>query len=318
MTGGQAADTSFAAMHRMVMRDKEPLLLVCADTQDHPETVGRLAGVMRDSMRAALAGGRAFDLGHRPQIDDASAEMANREMLSGEARHPFVAPYVLSYVERYVPPGHDGAGAPGAIDERVMVYVMPDGAELNTASLAVFVTAPLNGRDRLYMAAAGEIALLDGSDPVIGVKTLDVGFPPDGETIAAITRMLGMQCDMLRTMHCLLSRPNIVQRRIAPAPASAKNRRLLGRPPLPTYTALLPADGYRTLLDATRASLPTGPHGGTHASPVEHLRRGHYRERNGQRFWVRPTVVNPGHVGPRSRSHYLVRATGSTQTGSAR
>ena len=33
---------------------------------------------------------------------------------------------------------------------------------------------------------------------------------------------------------------------------------------------------------------------GTHASPVPHERRGHYRQcRSGKRVWVRPTVINP-------------------------
>ena len=37
--------------------------------------------------------------------------------------------------------------------------------------------------------------------------------------------------------------------------------------------------------------------GGSHASPREHLRRGHYRTRNGVKYFVRSTVVNEGSKG---------------------
>jgi len=68
------------------------------------------------------------------------------------------------------------------------------------------------------------------------------------------------------------------------------NRRKKGRPELPPYNILKitpPND------NTTRNHL-----GGTHASPREHLRRGHFRmvpTKTGRiRRWVEPTVVNPG------------------------
>lgn len=43
--------------------------------------------------------------------------------------------------------------------------------------------------------------------------------------------------------------------------------------------------------------------GGSHASPREHVRRGHYRTRNGKRYFVRSTVVNEGAIGKVEKSY---------------
>lgn len=43
--------------------------------------------------------------------------------------------------------------------------------------------------------------------------------------------------------------------------------------------------------------------GGSHASPREHVRRGHYRTRNGKRYFVRSTVVNEGSKGKVEKSY---------------
>lgn len=49
-------------------------------------------------------------------------------------------------------------------------------------------------------------------------------------------------------------------------------------------------------LDLTQAKrYPKSSHGGTHASPCEHVRRGHYRRlRNGKTIFVEAKVINPG------------------------
>jgi hypothetical protein len=56
------------------------------------------------------------------------------------------------------------------------------------------------------------------------------------------------------------------------------------------------------VLDARpRAAITRQPGGGTHASPITHLRRGHFRRvpvgpggRDRDMRWIRPTIVNPG------------------------
>lgn len=43
--------------------------------------------------------------------------------------------------------------------------------------------------------------------------------------------------------------------------------------------------------------------GGSHATPREHVRRGHYRTRNGKRYFVRSTIVNEGSKGIVDKSY---------------
>jgi hypothetical protein len=96
---------------------------------------------------------------------------------------------------------------------------------------------------------------------------------------------------------------------VQPTREQQRNRRILKRPPLPAYRHVRSVD-YATVLrvaeeqDRERAAL-----GGTHASPIGHTRRGHWRTRkaSGKRFWVRDHAVNAGSPGP-ARTHYEVRA----------
>ena len=51
---------------------------------------------------------------------------------------------------------------------------------------------------------------------------------------------------------------------------------------------------YHTLMVDSK-TYDSEPMGGTHASPITHLRRGHYRNlKNGNRIWINDTVVNEG------------------------
>lgn len=47
--------------------------------------------------------------------------------------------------------------------------------------------------------------------------------------------------------------------------------------------------------------------GGTHASPAEHLRRGHWRKRNGKLSWVRDTIVCEGKLRSVEKDYEICR-----------
>lgn len=86
----------------------------------------------------------------------------------------------------------------------------------------------------------------------------------------------------------------------APAKLNAKRERN-GKAPLPRVTHV----DTRAYIDAReRASL-----GGTHASPVPHLRRGHVRRlRSGRETWIRDMLVNCRNLSEvQARDHYEVR-----------
>jgi hypothetical protein len=90
--------------------------------------------------------------------------------------------------------------------------------------------------------------------------------------------------------------------------ARAKNL----KPPIPDYQRVLSAP-YVTAIEMRGRRGERGPdQGGTHRSPVAHIRIGHPRDyRDGKRLWIADTLVN---VPPEqraafksSRSHYVVR-----------
>jgi hypothetical protein len=68
-----------------------------------------------------------------------------------------------------------------------------------------------------------------------------------------------------------------------------------------------PFDEYRVLVVKNGSSKEYQPHGGSHGSPREHLRRGHIRIlATGKRIWINSCVVNAG-VGGRIEKSYDMR-----------
>jgi hypothetical protein len=64
----------------------------------------------------------------------------------------------------------------------------------------------------------------------------------------------------------------------------ARQRRIRGKKPLYTYKVIT-ITGKRRVSEVSK--------GGTHASPVAHLRRGHWRTyKSGRKSWVRAAMIN--------------------------
>ena len=59
-------------------------------------------------------------------------------------------------------------------------------------------------------------------------------------------------------------------------------------------------------IDLTKPITISKPNGGSHNSPIEHERRGHYRtSKNGKRYFVRSTIVNEGKNGGGSKEYKM-------------
>lgn len=66
-------------------------------------------------------------------------------------------------------------------------------------------------------------------------------------------------------------------------------------------------DAFWVLEIRSTKSVPGPSHGGTHASPRAHLRRGHIRKiSDDRRVWVSPTIVNPGAKGAVEKDYQVV------------
>lgn len=91
-------------------------------------------------------------------------------------------------------------------------------------------------------------------------------------------------------------------------PVKVNKRRVAnGKPEIPPMHRVNLAE-YITALNNTEHRVTTGGKGGTHASPIPHLRRGHIRRLAGRDTWVRDCLVNVRKEGiqPTFRQHYSV------------
>lgn len=117
--------------------------------------------------------------------------------------------------------------------------------------------------------------------------------------------------DPLMTALMILNTRGVKQETVAPSPKLARARARSGKTPIPPYRRV-DSQGYVTALLA-RSQGRHGPSlGGTHASPVMHLRRGHWRNyETGQRSFIRDTLVNADETTRAqfvaTRSHYTVK-----------
>jgi len=124
---------------------------------------------------------------------------------------------------------------------------------------------------------------------------------PGGEgTDEQLSATLGSLADGVAAMTMILATKGVgVRREPAPAKVNAK-REKAGKPPYPSVTHV----DARQYFDAMQRTAL----GGTHASPVPHLRRGHVRRyEDGRKTWVRSCLVNCTSLAEaQTRDHYDV------------
>ena len=124
--------------------------------------------------------------------------------------------------------------------------------------------------------------------------------PGDESDLARDAAALGSLADGVAAMTMILATKGVGARR-EPAPARLNAKReKLGKPPYPSITHV----DARAYFDAMQRTAL----GGTHASPVPHLRRGHVRTyQDGRKTWVRSALVNCRSLEEaQQRDHYEV------------
>lgn len=105
---------------------------------------------------------------------------------------------------------------------------------------------------------------------------------------------------------------NGVARETIRAPEKLQRARMKNRkPPIPAYERVHTEPYVTAIMQRRAPSLRLEPKGGTHASPVVHVRRGHLRQyKNGQRTFIRDTLVaataDAKAAFHAQRSHYTV------------
>jgi hypothetical protein len=107
---------------------------------------------------------------------------------------------------------------------------------------------------------------------------------PDELKEEGADRLLGGLADTIASFSLLLNAKNVPRRTVEP-PAKVNAKRARNDKPLLTRITYI--DGARYTTAATNTA-----NGGSHSSPVPHLRRGHIRHRYGKAFWVRDCIVN--------------------------
>lgn len=140
-----------------------------------------------------------------------------------------------------------------------------------------------------------------------GAQAHNGGRPP--ENAAA-----GNVLDPLMTALLILSTRGIDRVTVAASDKLQKARRKNGKPPIPPYDRVHSAP-YITAITAKLTRRPKGVgRGGTHASPIPHVRMGHERVYpNGKVSLVRDALVNFNDEARRAwlkgnRSHYVVKS----------
>lgn len=122
----------------------------------------------------------------------------------------------------------------------------------------------------------------------------------------------GNVLDPLMTALLILSTRGIARETVTVPDKLQKARAKNGKPPIPPYDRVFSAP-YVTAIQARRARGRAEPKGGTHASPVPHLRMGHPRTyASGVQVFVRDALVNMSDDARRAwitgRSHYAVKS----------
>lgn len=92
----------------------------------------------------------------------------------------------------------------------------------------------------------------------------------------ALHKQVAMLCQFLRVLNCA----NVVSELVEPGAALNAKRKRASKPPVYAYKILVLKSAARKI------SL-----GGSHASPVVHLRRGHFKQRKTGLFWWQPHAV---------------------------
>ena len=283
-----------------------------------------------DMARDAITNGRLFDFGHWPnEIIKQTGARAGYLYNDSALGHPFSGPYLIMHTWS---------------DPDLLVKFHDNPKEKNSC---VYLVNPYPVKDEVCISF--EICSFECM-VIAGVKTLCVGdrvmfdgeqskgqklfyadiipfayrWMPDQAMIAGLATQLPEGTDFVRmaasnvldplmTALMILNTRGVKQETVTPPPKLAKARAKAGKPAIPPYRVVNSANYVTALLP--RQERPKGPsQGGTHASPVFHLRRGHWRRmKETKKIRIQDTLVNATDEMRANfrmtRSHYSVKET---------
>lgn len=162
----------------------------------------------------------------------------------------------------------------------------PFAADTNSPSDFNLVEIQKYENDGLYALIINAFWERDGERPNYNAAVMKIGqkrmapVPPHSEQYKLAYAILMVACYLLES----IPKKNI---------SAVEPRKGRTRHSAPGHVTIS-LDGYETVLQLDPPEpLPRVDHGGTHASPISHERRGHWRTlRNGARVWVRACKVN--------------------------
>ncbi len=266
---------------------------------------------IKDNATAAFTSGRVLDFGNISDVVIRStAPRAAEVYMVGALPHPFSEPYVLAHkweegLSLYLVQT-DAPSDPCGSFEAVEFYPM---VVRNVQILGI--------GDRVLFSHVSRVGdgLKWNALPIPNPLRFDPMFArfiesndPNGSAI--------QNCiDPIMALLMIFHTDGLSHQRIEVKPSLNRARSLKGKFPIGGHTAIR-TEAYVTAIRARgeRGESRT-PAVGTHASPIAHIRRGHFRQLpSGRRTFVRDTIVN---ASPDSReafrsrrSHYEVKPSG--------
>jgi hypothetical protein len=286
-----------------------PEVLTLAPSQDDVESIA-------DCCETAIRAGRLIDFGAwTNEVIKHGSNRGGPLYNKGAIGHPFGKPYVFMHTWE-----GDGSGVSTSV---YMVNPLePD--KLAGGDYEAVELQPLKMRngvvllmisDRVFLQPGREGANANANRYACEAIPSVWRFLPGAEAInkqgpaeAAAANVL----DPSATALLILSTRGIERETVTASEKLQKARRKNGKPPIPPYDRVQ-SQPYVTAIEARRARGRSEPKGGTHASPIPHLRMGHPRTyASGVQVFVRDALVNMSEEARKawitgSRSHYEVK-----------
>jgi len=277
-----------------------------------------------ESAITLLRQGRLIWLDEVPPLDVLERESGRGQQMffDGFIRHPFQDGYILAFnnssFNRENAAGmkefaevFEKLGVTDAASGHVMV-IEPRAAEkddLGPPKVDVFAFAAMEVQGEKLLTPSVEFIFhvtkdgLKAEDP----DGLDDAFLEPQQRLAV--NHLRHQCSHMLFYGLMILNTEFVPIEAVPAPEKLNKQRVKsGKDPLPGFTKVHTED-YITALTGKPKARSEDAQGGTHASPVPHLRRGHRRWLDAEHTrstWVRDSLVNVRKqvFGDRTRSFY--------------
>lgn len=261
--------------------------------EDGRELVARFA-------QEAAAAGRIIDAGHIPNaVIKAEAVRVGGLVVGGHLGMPFSDPWLLYHTWE------------GGVAVSLVTGINDRGL------FSVFEMIPINSQ------AVGRTLVLGDMIRFSPLRTegrasYDVQGRPSylrramaqehGTPFGDVLRMAGANClDPVLAVIGMMATDGVQVETIAPSAKLSKARKRSGKPPIPSFQRVHSAP-YVTAILARGQRREGEARGGSHASPVGHIRRGHVRHlATGKTTWVRDCLVNVNKDSPVMRSHYVLK-----------